>query len=222
MKTSRLSVLSALFFLSLACGGGGQTRNVDSKPVSETKESSAANGEESSNDKVPTPLVEAAKGETPEPVAEVAQAETPKPAVEELVVDPSKGKPEPKELKALAKYSRSITKEDAEQEQAHRWFQVDYRKTVLSASKGNKKALATLFSLRLDGSGAEAHSYTLDSLLHGLGDRKFSEVLKKQPMDVISAVLSDLDFLEEQEGRELDDPEHYRQTHRRTFKLGRH
>jgi uncharacterized delta-60 repeat protein len=61
---------------------------------------------------------------------------------------------------------------------------VDYYKTLVRASDGNVEALARLFSLAdcMDGGAAEGYYPDMWELFHIVGDKRFAEFLRRQPL----------------------------------------
>ncbi|SRR6266404_1255256 len=71
-----------------------------------------------------------------------------------------------------------------------------YPAVAARADHGDAQALSTIFRLtpHTDGSGAESHCTVLRFLLQHLGDKCFSQVLRRQPKDIRSHVTEAIDF----------------------------
>jgi len=73
---------------------------------------------------------------------------------------------------------------------------IDYPATVALARRGDVAALRVLFlhTPHTDGSGADSHCAVLRQLLELLGDRKFSDPLRREPRSLRSKVTEAIDF----------------------------
>jgi hypothetical protein len=73
---------------------------------------------------------------------------------------------------------------------------IDYPTVVARARHGDTAALTILFRYtpHTDGSGADSHCVVLRQLLELLGDKKFSDALRRQPCALRSKVTEAIDF----------------------------
>ncbi len=73
---------------------------------------------------------------------------------------------------------------------------IDYPATVSRARRGDVAALRVLFrhTPHTDGSGADSHCIVLRQLLELLGDREFSDALRREPRDLRNKVTEAIDF----------------------------
>ena len=133
------------------------------------------------------------------------------------------GAPQPKQLAALRReYKRKAKRGEslAEIEQARKWHKVDYRATIIAATRGDAKAMTRFLKLKLDGEGAEVHSQNIQQLMAGLGDAAFAASLGKQEAATINSSLGELDWVDQV--TEPDDPTHYKNAYPQTYALGPH
>ncbi len=73
---------------------------------------------------------------------------------------------------------------------------IDYPAVAARAERGKMQALRTIFSMtpHTDGSAAESHCAVLRLLLERLGDRTFSDALRRESSSLRTRVVQAIDF----------------------------
>jgi hypothetical protein len=92
------------------------------------------------------------------------------------------------ELAEVARFSELV-------EQAQRQH-IDYPAVAARAERGDTQALHILFGFtrQMDGAAADSHCAALHLLLKQLGDKGFSDALRKEPGDLRNRVMQAIDY----------------------------
>ena len=108
--------------------------------------------------------------------------------------------------------------EDGEAASAAKGHGVDYYKTLVRASEGNLQALARIFALAqfMDGGAAESYFPDTWALFHIVGDKRFAEFLRRQPLADQFAARG---TLASGTGERMDYPEYFQHNFPETTKI---